>query len=77
MFLAVVISLGMMQRGGTGERALALQHGGDFECYQTIQFQILLSLQLDNLLWHGIFGRAPCPLPLNSPWFEIPGGFLV
>lgn len=55
----ICVPSGMMQRGGTGRSTLALQHGGSFECYQTISCLILLSLQLDNLLWHAVFGRAP------------------
>lgn len=66
LFFAVLLSLRVMQRGGTGGRALAFQHGDDFKCYQTILCQILSSLQVDNLLWHALFGRAPWPSSLPS-----------
>lgn len=63
-----------VQRGETGGRALALQHGGGFVSYQTISCQILSPLQPDNLLWCAVrhpfaelSGHLPCPQPLNGP----------
>lgn len=38
---------------------------------------ISLSLQLNNHSLGELLGHLPCPLPLNSPWFEIPGGLFV
>lgn len=40
--------------GGAGGRALALQPGDGFECYQTVSCQKLLSLQPANPLWHAV-----------------------